>query len=511
MRLMKLTALAWIVLMLSEASCQANGEEKILFTVQRSGRAFSTAENVVIAVPWNDITKRFSSASSFAIGVTEMNFGKPVKAVLLDADGNKTPEALVLEFQFTSNEPIYTFAVSRSKDKLALVKSSPEATDLSITFLSKPEDPSRIKWSEKIAGSTMQFHPDPLGIALYAPGQWNYEYGYFLVGVFRLWQATGDKRYYDYVKNWADHFIDAEGNLDTVQYRVQEYKLDDVLPGRLFLFLYEETKDPKYKHAADILKSHLQHQPKTNDGGYWHKQIYPYQMWLDGIFMGDIYSTQYATVFKEPELYDEAIHQIKLIHQHTLDPKTGLLYHGWDESKNKVWAHPEKGTSPEFWGRAIGWYMMALAEVLDYIPHDHPGRNDIIRIFQDLSASVLKYQDKKSLLWYQVIDKGSQPGNWIETSCSAMFAYAFAKGAHQGVLGKEYLENAQKVFRALQDQYIYFDDMGRLYLEQTVKVGTLNPKSSKGDFDYYVTTERRINDYKGLASILHLSLELDKK
>jgi unsaturated rhamnogalacturonyl hydrolase len=505
----------WFLMIFSipVTSCQANGDDKILFTVQRSGpRPWPSNETTAIVIGWDEVTRRFPQASSNAIAVIELNFGQSVKSVLLDADGNKKPEALILEFTFTSNEPIYTFSIQSSKQKLAVTKEQPAKTSNAvITFLTKPTEKTKSRLSEKIVQSTMMFYPDPLGISINAPGQWNYEYGYFLTGVFRLYEQTQDKRYFDYVQQWADHFIDEQGKLDTTQYRVDEYRLDDVLPGRLFLFLYEKTKDEKYKHAADILKDHLEHQPKTKDGGYWHKEIYPYQMWLDGIYMGDVYSTQYATVFQQPKMYEDAIHQIKLIYQHTLDPKTGLLYHGWDESKNKVWAHPEKGTSPEFWGRAIGWYMMALTECLDYIPKNHPERKDVVKIFQDLSASLLKYQDKKSLLWYQVIDKGDQPGNWIETSCSAMFAYAYAKGAHQGILDKHYLDNANKVFGALVNDYVYFDDQGKLYFEQTVKVGTLNPKVSKGDFPYYISTERRINDYKGLASLLMLSLELDKK
>jgi unsaturated rhamnogalacturonyl hydrolase len=233
-------------------------------------------------------------------------------------------------------------------------------------------------------------------------------------------------------------------------------------------------------------------------------------MWLDGIFMADVFSMQYAKAYNQPAWFDESIHQIKLIYDRTLDPQTGLLYHGWDESKNPVWAHPERGTSPEFWGRAVGWYLMALVESLDYIPENHPERKDVIKILQDVSAAVKKYQDPSSKLWYQVLDRGNQEGNWIETSCSAMFAYAFAKGHRQGFLDETYLTTANEAFKALLDQYVFVDDSGNLHLDQTVKIGTLNPKNSKGDFEYYITTERRIDDYKGLASLLFLSIELNR-
>jgi unsaturated rhamnogalacturonyl hydrolase len=185
------------------------------------------------------------------------------------------------------------------------------------------------------------------------------------------------------------------------------------------------------------------------------------------------------------------------------------MYHGWDESKNKVWAHPEKGTSPSFWGRAIGWYMMALVDCLDYVPENNPGRKELISIFQKLSKSLLKYQDPNSNLWYQVIDKGSEEGNWIETSCSAMFTYAYAKGFRKGYLDKTYLVASHKAFDSIVNNYIYFDDAGRLYLDQTVKVGTLNFKTSKADYLYYVSSERRINDYKGLGALLFAAIELN--
>jgi unsaturated rhamnogalacturonyl hydrolase len=169
-----------------------------------------------------------------------------------------------------------------------------------------------------------------------------------------------------------------------------------------------------------------------------------------------------------------------------------------------------KGTSPEFWGRAVGWYMMALVECLDYLPADHSERSDIEAILNELSESVLKYQDKNSLLWYQVLDKGSNEGNWIETSCSAMFAYAFAKGNRLGVLDDPYRDVAGKVVNALFDQYVYEDSSGNIHLSQTVKVGTLNIKNSKGDYDYYISTERRLDDYKGIAALLFACIELKK-
>lgn len=288
-----------------------------------------------------------------------------------------------------------------------------------------------------------------------------------------------------------------------------KYRLDDMLPGRLFISFYESTSQSKYKTAATQLRQQLQYQPRTADGGYWHKQIYPYQMWLDGVYMADIFTMQYAKAFNEPALFKESMQQIRLIHEHNGDPGTGLLYHGWDESGNKVWANEDTGTSPEFWSRGIGWYLMAVLECIEYIPLESPDRKELGTLFRELAKSVLKYQDPKTGLWYQVINKGYEPRNWIETSASAMFAYAFAKGYNKGILDKSYLSAAQKAFDTMTNEYIYFDDEGRIYMDATVKIGTLNIKTSKGDLDYYVSTERRVNDYKGLGALLYLAQELD--
>ncbi|RAW00043.1 glycoside hydrolase family 88/105 protein [Pseudochryseolinea flava] len=514
MKVVKYLFYSALMIVLSCCSTLGNGHDKILVTVERVARPLNSKEAVDIVFPWDELVKRFPAAKSKSIEIFDRNFGQKVDTRLVDSDKNGTPEAVVIHYTFASTDPVYTFSVHQSKNQLEVEnKSIAPNANLKVSFLKSSEQFTKegLKWSDKIVQSSMTFYPDPLGIAIYSPGEWNYEYGYFLSGVFELGKQTGNSQYIQYAKQWADHFIDANGNMDTTEYDRAQYRLDDVQPARLFVYLYGETKEEKYKHAADQFIDHMKNQPTTKEGGYWHKQIYPYQMWLDGIFMGDVFSMQYAKQFNEKHWIDEAIHQIKLMSKYTLDPKTGLMYHGWDESKNKTWAHQEKGTSPEFWGRAVGWYMMALAEAMECIPKDHPERKDVEKIFRDLSASVLKYQDKNSKLWFQVLDKGNQPGNWIETSCAAMFGYAMAKGANLGALDKSYLTVAQGVFKSLTQDYVYFDDAGRLYLDMTVKVGTLNPKFSKGDYAYYIATERRINDYKGLASLLFLAKELEYK
>lgn len=485
------------------------------FIVERLYKNRNGKDSAQIVINWTDIESYFSNAKQSGFEVKDLNFGKVYEVRIVDVDADKIPEQLVFEYVFKSNEPVFAFILT-AEDKESIYQSAEvEADDrMKITWLESYE--SYIKhnpveaWSDKIIESTLQAYPDPADFPVYAPDRWNYEYGFFLNATFVRWQETKNERYLTYIKQWVDRFVDENGKLDTIQYRPEEYKLDDILPGRLLLSLYDLTKEDRYKNAADQLKEQLRTQPKTSEGGYWHKLVYPSQMWLDGIYMADVFSLQYANTFNEPALVEEAVHQIKLISKYTTDPVTGLMYHGWDESKNKVWADSIKGTSPEFWGRAVGWYMMALVEALEYIPANHPEREALVGLFQKLSASVKNYQDTTNKLWYQVLDKGKQEGNWIETSCSAMFTYAFAKGHRLGLLDDTFLKSAEDAYQALLNDYVVFDNQGILYLNRTVKIGTLNPKTSKGDFEYYISTECRINDYKGLAALLYASLEFDK-
>jgi unsaturated rhamnogalacturonyl hydrolase len=487
-----------------------------MVAVKRNYDIPKKSEAVVISIPWNELISRAPGVALTTPVVTDKNFGANVPVKLTDTNGDNQPDYLVLEYTLNSNEPVFTFLIHAGEKRQDVVSATQEAdAQFGVSFLTplreyEKKNGAIADFSSALVNSTMNQYPDLKDFPVYAPDRWNYEYSFFMAGIYRQGKRINNDEYVSYAKRWVDGFITDEGAFQPGVYVMKEYKLDDILPGRVVLYLHEETGEAKYKSIADTLMLHLSQQPKTSDGGYWHKEVYPYQMWLDGIFMADVFSMQYAKAYNQPAWFDESIHQIKLIYDRTLDPQTGLLYHGWDESKNPVWAHPERGTSPEFWGRAVGWYLMALVESLDYIPENHPERKDVIKILQDVSAAVKKYQDPSSKLWYQVLDRGNQEGNWIETSCSAMFAYAFAKGHRQGFLVETYLTTANEAFKALLDQYVFVDDSGNLHLDQTVKIGTLNPKNSKGDFEYYITTERRIDDYKGLASLLFLSIELNR-
>lgn len=379
---------------------------------------------------------------------------------------------------------------------------------LKISLLTKApkENRTRLSWSKQVADSVLATYPNPKDLNLRG---WDYHNGFFLSALMALWQRDKDPKYLQYIKDWVNLYVNDQDIIVEKTFGRNEHHLDDILPGRLLVALYQITKDQKYQKAAATLSAYLKTQPRTKDGGYWHKQVYPHQMWLDGIYMAGTYAVEYAQAFNEPSFFDDAAHQMTLIHQHTHDPQTGLLYHGWDESKTMVWADPARGHSPEFWGRAIGWYMMALVDTLDYLPKNHPKRNEIISILKKLSASLAKYQDAQTGLWYQVIDQGARADNWQETSATAMFVYALAKGVRQGHLDRQYTAIAKKAYQGLLDQHVYLDDSGQVYFTGTVWIGTLNPKVSKGDYRSYVDTARQVNDPKGVAAFFWASLEIE--
>ena len=226
------------------------------------------------------------------------------------------------------------------------------------------------------------------------------------------------------------------------------------------LALWQITQDERYHNAATLLRKQLDTQPRTGDGGFWHKQRYPHQMWLDGLYMAEPFYAEYAKLFNEPVDFDDVAKQIRLADEHTYDAETGLFYHGWDESKSQPWANTITGTSSNFWGRAMGWYAMAMVDVLDYFPTNHPARPQIIATFQKLCAGVVKYQDPQTGLWWQVVDQGDRKGNYLEATASSMFVYAMAKGINHGYLPRSYEPATLKGYRGIIEHLIRDDGNG---------------------------------------------------
>jgi unsaturated rhamnogalacturonyl hydrolase len=373
----------------------------------------------------------------------------------------------------------------------------------------RPAAADALVWAEKMATSEMERRGDSLSFVKGTKGYWAYETGVFLKGLDALWVKTRNVNYYDYLKTTVDSFLEPDGTIRT--YKLDDYSLDSINCGKLLLSLYESTKKEKYSKAAQLLIKQLEKQPRTHEGGFWHKKIYPYQVWLDGVYMSAPFLAQHCQIFNRPAGFDEVSNQIIWIESHTRDSRTGLLYHGWDESRAQEWADPSTGCSRSFWGRAMGWYAMALVDTLDFIPKNHRERKHIIEIFQRMSEALARYQDSRTGLWYQVVDQGERKGNYLEASSSSMFVYAFAKGVRKGYLGREYARAAKKGYEGLLHHLIVSEPDGKTSLTQICSVGGLGGSQKRnGTFEYYISEPIVTNDLKGVGAFILASVEIDR-
>lgn len=364
-------------------------------------------------------------------------------------------------------------------------------------------------WARKLADSELKRQGDALIFGKNPKAKWAYETGVFLKGLEAVSERTGEARYHEYVQSVIDSYVSPDGAIRT--YKMEDYNLDNINSGKMLLVLYQKTGEAKYRNAAALLEQQLEKQPRTREGGFWHKQIYPYQMWLDGIYMASPFLAQYAQMFDKPAGFDEVARQILWIEKHTRDKRTGLLYHGWDESRKQEWADPQTGLSRSFWGRAMGWYAMALVDVLDYLPEKHPQRADVRKVLERLSAAVAKFQDRSSGLWYQVVDQGKREKNYLEASASSMFVYALAKGVRKGYLSKGYASVATRGYEGLTGRLIKTDPDGSVSLTQICSVGGLGGAQKRnGTFEYYMSEPVVANDLKGVGAFLMASIEIDR-
>jgi unsaturated rhamnogalacturonyl hydrolase len=369
---------------------------------------------------------------------------------------------------------------------------------------------SRMPWSKRIADSFLARHPNAVTYDTgFTSTKWTYEQGLMLTALLESWKATDDQRSFEFVQRNLEQYIDTTGAIRT--YKLTDFNLDNVAGGLAVLTLYETTNDRRYKYAADSLRLQLKNQPRTASGGFWHKKIYPYQMWLDGLYMAEPFYAKYAKMFAEPQDYDDIANQFILIATKTLDPKTGLFYHAWDEQKRERWASPQTGCSPNFWGRSIGWFAMALVDVLDYLPQDHSSRQQLVTIFQNLAETLLRYRDAKSHIWYQVVDQGDRQGNYLEASSTCMFIYAIAKGANNKYIDQKYLVEAERSFEGVIQNLVTIDSDGLINLHHICKGAGLGGTPYRdGSFNYYISEQQRTNDIKGVGPFLLAAIELER-
>lgn len=367
---------------------------------------------------------------------------------------------------------------------------------------------SGMPWSVRMADSEMTRTPDASLLDFVSSPRWSYTNGLVCSALQQVWRKTGEQKYYDYGKAYADKMINADGTIKT--YELDEYNIDKINPGKFLFTLLEQTGDQKYEKAIRLMRDQIRTHPRTSEGGFWHKKIYPNQMWLDGIYMGSPFLAQYAQVFNEPALFDEVALQIRLVDKHTYDPRTGLYYHAWDESKQQKWANPQTGTSPNFWGRAMGWFGMALVDVLDFFPADHPQRKEIIAVANKLAEGIVKYQDKNSGLWFQVVDQGTRKGNYLEASASVMYAYFLVKAARKNYIDKKYMERAKKAYEGVLSKLIRVEPNGMVDITSVCGVAGLggNPYRD-GSYEYYVNEIKRDNDPKAVGPFIMMAIEFE--
>jgi unsaturated rhamnogalacturonyl hydrolase len=364
-----------------------------------------------------------------------------------------------------------------------------------------------------MADSVIKRHPDPLTLDTTAGPQWNYTQGLIALAMQQLAQRSGDERYWTYAKAYYDGMIDPEGTIRL--YRMDEYSLDRINPGKPLFALWEKTRDERYRKAIEALRQQFRGHPRTSDGGFWHKKRYQHQMWLDGLYMAGPFLAQYGKVFQEPAAFDEVITQFMLMEKHARDDKSGLLYHGWDESRQQKWSDPKTGRSAIFWGRAMGWYAMALVETLDYVPPDHPRRGELIAILQRLAEAVAKVQDPKTGVWWQVLDQPGREGNYLESSVSSMFAFSLLKASRLGYIDKRYSAIGRRAYAGIVKEFIEIDADGLTNITRACAVAGLGGDPEKeryrdGTYQYYVNEKIRSNDPKAVGPFIFASLEMER-
>ncbi|HEX3046039.1 MAG TPA: glycoside hydrolase family 88 protein [Bacillota bacterium] len=365
------------------------------------------------------------------------------------------------------------------------------------------------EWSVQITESVLPELKSLLQDQAALDKAWHYETGCILKAIEQVWLKTKDERYYQLIHDLGGVLVSPEGKIRG--YTIEEYNLDQINPGKILFSLLKQSGDERYHKALRLLSIQMKGHPRTRDGGFWHKKVYPYQMWLDGLYMEGPFLAEFAKTFNEPGLYDEVASQLLLVERHTRDPISGLLYHGWDESKEQKWANPQTGCSPHFWGRAMGWYAMAIVDVLDYLPVDHPKRGEIIGIFDRMITALVKVQDPETGLWRQILDQGNRPGNYLEASCSCMFVYALFKGIRLNYVSQNFQAKAEKGYTGIINNLAKVDQSGKVILQSICGCAGLGGDPYRdGSYEYYIQEPVRVNDYKGLAPFILASLEQEQ-
>ncbi|MCS7337322.1 MAG: glycoside hydrolase family 88 protein [Verrucomicrobiae bacterium] len=373
-----------------------------------------------------------------------------------------------------------------------------------------------LEWSVRLADAEIARRGDSLAWRPGGRARWDYTAGLFTLSLLKLHEHVPNPRYFQFVQEAIGSFITPDGDIQT--YRLDEYNIDHINPGKTVLALYRLTNEPRYKKAADLLRKQLSSHPRTSEGGFWHKQRYPYQMWLDGLYMGAPFYAEYIMLFGPAEDFDDVVKQFRLMDKAAYDPKTGLYYHGWDEKRQQPWANPRTGLSSNFWGRAVGWWVMAQVDVLDFLPESHPGRKEILGILNKTAKGIVRWQDKDTGVWWQVLDQPEREGNYREATASCMFVYALAKAVNRGYLTRDYIPAIVRGYEGIIKQFIRTNEQGAVSLTRCCSVAGLGftttvggkTRPRDGSFEYYIFEAVVDNDLKGVGPFILAGIEMQK-
>lgn len=333
------------------------------------------------------------------------------------------------------------------------------------------------------------------------PASWNYIDGCMIKAILELYYVTNNKHYLEFSDTFIDWYVNEDGSIKT--YDIKEYNLDNVNEGKVLFDLYKLTGKEKYRKALDHIYTQVKSHPRIKEGNFWHKDIYPNQVWLDGLYMVLPFYTEYDTLFKNCEGYDDIYDQILNVERRMKKDENGLFYHAYDESRKMFWCNKETGHSPNVWLRAMGWFVMALIDVLEKTDKSKvEGKyNDVVRLFKTTIDSMLKFQSPEGM-WYQVVDLPNREGNYLETSGTAIMSYALYKGVRLGFLDNSYLQYAEKAFIGTCDKYLT-EKNGKLSLGGICLVAGLGGKGNRdGSFEYYMSEPVVEDEAKGVAPLL---------
>ena len=331
--------------------------------------------------------------------------------------------------------------------------------------------------------------------------KWNYIDGCMITALLSLYEMTGRERYFEFAKDFIDYFVQEDGTIRT--YDVTEYNLDNINTASNLFFLYDKTGEEKYRLALDHVRTQLDTMPRTKEGSFWHKDIYPNQVWLDGLYMAEPFYMRYETKFRKMEKCSDVIHQFKNVEKYMRDEKTGLYYHGYDESREMYWADPVTGRSPNFWLRSLGWFSLALTETAQACDEAlYYEKRYLIGLLENLADALLPFQDESGM-FYQVPDKKDAEGNYLETSGTALIAYAILKAVRLGFIAPRYADMAVKAFDGICENYLSKNEDGTLKLGGICLVAGLGGKQHRdGSLEYYFSEPVVENEAKGVAPFL---------